>query len=96
MKLVIDRLIAEEGIPSGYFDNLPDPAFARKGLALDIELGNVLKVDRHGHVSIAYHGTQRLTSEDKRRQYGDLGVIPNVTQGDRFVQVDSAFAKPDE
>ena len=95
MKLVIDRLIAEEGIPAEHFDKLPDPAFARKGLALDIELGNVLKVDRHGHVSIAYHGTQRLTSEDKRRQYGDLGVIPNVTQGDRFVQVDSAFAKPE-
>ncbi|MEE8142671.1 MAG: HAD-IG family 5'-nucleotidase [Planctomycetota bacterium] len=95
MRLAIDRLIAHENIPPALFDDLPEPSFARKGLIVDIELGNVLKVDRYGHVSIAYHGKDRLVGSEKRATYGDLDVIPHVTHGDRFVQVDSAFAQPE-
>ncbi|MFQ5967769.1 MAG: 5'-nucleotidase domain-containing protein, partial [Acidimicrobiia bacterium] len=65
------------------------------GDGLDIQLGNIIKVDRYGHVSLAYHGMNRLSNGEKRRTYGDLDVIPHVTQGDRFVQMDSAFAKPE-
>ncbi len=95
MRLSSDQLISKDGVPSSFFDDLPEPHFARKGLILDVELGNVLKVDRYGHVSIAYHGKDCLNAREKRRFYGELDVIPHVTQGDRFVQVDSAFAQPE-
>ena len=95
MDLVIDRLIRFEGVKDEHFDNLPAPEFACKGLCVDIELGNVVKIDRHGHVTRAYHGQQRLTPDERRRYYGDADYIPHVTHGDRFVQVDSAFAKPE-
>jgi HAD superfamily 5'-nucleotidase-like hydrolase len=95
MDLVIDRLIREEKIKEEYFDSLPAAEFACKGLCVDIELGNVVKIDRHGHVTRAYHGKQRLTPDEKRKAYGDSDYIPHVTHGDRFVQVDSAFAKPE-
>lgn len=95
MDLVIDRLIREESLKADYFDNLPAPEFACKGLCVDIELGNVLKIDRHGHVTRVYHGQDRLSPEEKRKVYGDSDYIPHVTHGNRFVQVDSAFAKPE-
>ncbi|MFN0059124.1 MAG: HAD-IG family 5'-nucleotidase [Planctomycetota bacterium] len=95
MRLVIDRLIAEEGLAASFFDVIPEANFARKGLLVDTELGHVIKVDRHGHVSIAYHGIHELTRNERHAHYGDMDVIPHVTHGDRFVQVDTAFAKPE-
>jgi 5'-nucleotidase len=95
MDLVIDRLIKVEGLKSDYFDNLPNPAFACKGLVVDVTMGNVLKIDRHGHVARVYHGQDRLSPDEKRKLYGDSDYIPHVTHGGRFVQVDSAFAKPE-
>lgn len=95
MELVIDRLIQHEKIPKAYFDHIPDPSFARKGLLVDTLLGLVTKVDRYGHVTQAYRGDQKISSSEKRELYGEQDIIPNVTDGDRYVQIDSAFAKPE-
>lgn len=95
MKLVIDRLIQFEGMDATFVRDLPDPSFARKGLIVDLKLGNVLKTDRFGHVKRAYHGKTPLATEDRRRHYGKIDVIPHVTQGNRFIQSDSAFAHPE-
>ena len=95
MRMVIDRLIAEEGYSPSDFNDIPEPSFARKGLAIDVELGNVLKVDRHGHVLRAYNGVNRLRTADRRRAYGSIDVIPHVTQARRFLQSDTAFAHPE-
>ena len=95
LRLVTDRLIEHEGMERNWFDDVPDLSFARKGLIVDIELGNVLKTDRHGHVLHAFHGVHKLTSREKRESYGETDVIPHVTEGMRFLQMDSAFAKPE-
>ncbi|MCA9323065.1 MAG: HAD-IG family 5'-nucleotidase [Planctomycetes bacterium] len=95
MKMVIERLVREEGYPVDFADGLPDAQFACKGLIVDIEMGNVCKIDRFGHVVHAYHGQERLGQAERRRLYGDADHIPHVTHKDRFVQVDSAFAKPE-
>jgi len=95
LRLVVDRLISLEGMPEEWFRDLPDLSFARKGLIVDVELGNVLKTDRHGHVLHAYHGPHRMGSREKRETYGEADVIPHVTEGKRFLQMDSAFAKPE-
>ena len=95
MQLVIDRLIEHEGVASNFTDNLPDPSFAGKGLIVDTQLGNVLKPDRYGFVTLAYHGTRRLTSRELRECYENRDIIGQLYGSDRFVQVDSAFAKPE-
>ena len=95
MQLVIDRLVKNEQIPKAYFETIPDPIFAQKGLIIDVEEGNVLKIDRFGHVVCAYHGAEKLSQQSRRDIYSDVDCIPHVTQGRRFIQIDSAFAKPE-
>ena len=95
MQLVVDRMIEHEGMDPTWFRDVADLSFARKGLIVDIELGNVLKTDRYGHVLHAYHGSRKLSAKEKRLAYGEADVIPHVTEGMRFLQMDSAFAKPE-
>ncbi len=95
MKLVSERLIEQEDMPADFMDDLPEPSFACKGLVVDIQEGNVCKIDRHGHVVIAYHGKTPLNQDARRKIYGFEDFIPNVTHGRRFIQVDSDFAKPE-
>lgn len=95
MNLVIAKLNDDPSIPSLDEADLPEPGFARKGLVVDIQEGTVAKIDRHGHVVSAYHGTTKLTTAERRKIYGGGDHIPHVTHGDRFVPVDSDFAKPE-
>lgn len=54
-----------------------DPQMACLGLVLDLELGNVVKANRFGHVRQACHGTRMLSFEERREIYSnaplDLG-----------------------
>ena len=95
MKLVIDRLVEHENVSADFADEILEPSFARKGLTVDTETGNVTKIDRYGHVVAAYHGTRELSQDERRDLYGMADCIPNVTDGRRFIQIDSDFAKPE-
>ncbi len=46
-----------------------DPQLACLGLVLDLELGNVVKANRFGHVRQACHGTRMLSYEERREIY---------------------------
>jgi 5'-nucleotidase len=46
-----------------------DPAFATRGLIIDLELGNVVKATRFGYVTRACHGTRELSHETQRAAY---------------------------
>lgn len=43
--------------------------FAIRGLLIDRELGNVLKMDRYRYVKKAYHGLRELSREERHRLY---------------------------
>lgn len=47
-----------------------DMEFLQKGLVLDVERGNFLKVSASGRVLRASHGTRQLSGEEVTRQYG--------------------------
>ena len=79
MRLVIDRLIAEEGLAASYFDVIP-VEFRPQGLLVDTELGHVIKVDRHGRVSIAYRSIDGHTLR-ACAHYGDMDVITCNARG---------------
>lgn len=45
------------------------PELACLGLVIDVELGNVVKANRFGHVRRACHGTRQLSFEERRAEY---------------------------
>ena len=47
-----------------------DPALVIRGLILDLDHDNILKVNRFGYVKRAYHGTHEMSYDEQRRLYG--------------------------
>ena len=60
-------------IASGYPEELAtlafDPNLLIRGLLVDMDRGNVLKVDGHKYVKVAYHGHTRLAKDVRRSVY---------------------------
>jgi HAD superfamily 5'-nucleotidase-like hydrolase len=62
-----------------------------RGLIVDLECGNVLKVDQYDHVSIAWHGVWELDPGPRRETYANQRIdFPSK----RYVSVDTLFALP--
>lgn len=51
-----------------------DPDFVTLGLIVDLELGNIVKVNRFGYVKKAVHGTRVLDFKKQRRLYSRVVV----------------------
>jgi hypothetical protein len=51
-----------------------------RGLIIDKKRGNVLKMDRHKYVKLAFHGFQQLSRDDRLATYANTGVSDNVHQ----------------
>jgi HAD superfamily 5'-nucleotidase-like hydrolase len=64
-----------------------NPSFLIRGLLVDMDRGNVLKVDAHKYVKIAFHGHAQLDKETRHRLYNSA----SYKAGD-FLSVDSFFA----
>lgn len=45
-----------------------------RGLTIDKKRGNILKIDRHKYVKVAYHGFRELSREERRAVYSDGNV----------------------
>ncbi len=59
--------LAEGGWPVGQLEF--DPGLVIRGLVLDTELGNIVKANRFGYVTRAFHGTRPLGFEAQRNAY---------------------------
>lgn len=70
-----------------------DPNFFQRGLMIDKERGNIIKMDRHSYVKVAYHGTKLLDKAERAHMYG------SATQKDfsasQFAPIDTLFSLPD-
>ncbi|MEM6531239.1 MAG: HAD-IG family 5'-nucleotidase [Myxococcota bacterium] len=90
-ELTIEKLVGR-GYPAGIRDLRYDPRFVIRGLIVDKELGNILKLDRHRHVGRAYHGREPLSRERRHELYRTekLVFVPP-----RFAQVDTLFSLPE-
>ncbi len=78
-------------IANGYPEELGrlkfDPNFVIRGLLVDRERGNLLKVDAHKYVKIASHGHRRLEKEERYELYNAKSF-----KADDFLTVDTFFA----
>ena len=61
--------------------------FVIRGLIVDRERGNILKVDEHKYVKDAYHGYRRLSKEERHTLYNQPGF-----KAQNFLSIDTFFA----
>ncbi len=73
-ELVKARLVAEHGWDPAIMQFDFDPDFIIRGLVIDTESGDLLKVDRFGFVRQAAHGTRMYSFEDMRQRFGSEGI----------------------
>ncbi len=92
IELTVDRLISERGYPEAIRERVHTmPGFAIRGLVMDTELGNVLKLDSYRNVSRGYHGFREL-SELEESTYRSEAIRFN---GERYALADTLFALPE-
>ena len=48
-----------------------------RGLTIDKKRGNILKIDRHKYVKLAYHGFEPLTRQQRLESYNAAEVVPH-------------------
>lgn len=90
-RLTVEKLIAR-GYPEAIADFHYDRSFVIRGLTVDKETGNILKLDRHSHVGRVFHGRRRLSKRERRASYRreKIDFIPP-----RFALVDTLFSLPE-
>ncbi|KAI4374985.1 hypothetical protein MLD38_012911 [Melastoma candidum] len=87
----IKKLVYDLGYPSELLDWSFDWKYMVRGLVLDKKRGNILKMDRHKYVKIAYHGFKELTKEEKVGTYGYTLVRDSFDEPD-YALIDTLFS----
>lgn len=88
VSLTIERLI-DKGYPEFLRDLDFDTRFGVRGLLIDKERGNILKMDRHQVASLGFHGTTPLDRDELHRLYGQEKLRPASA---RYHWIDTLFA----
>ncbi len=99
------KLVDELGYPAEVRDLEYDPEFMIRGLVIDTEGGNVLKLDRYAYVKLAFHGKKQLSRSERKRAYSTqkidyasahaLDTLFSIPEACLFAQiVDLADSKP--
>lgn len=87
--LLLKKLVSEKGYPEEVLHFSFDFDSVIRGLVIDSQKGNILKVSRHGAIRVSHHGTKRIDyrqqQKDYRGTYVDLG-------DSNFAAIDTAFS----
>ncbi|HNN51830.1 MAG TPA: HAD-IG family 5'-nucleotidase [Pseudomonadota bacterium] len=88
----LEKMIARRGYPEALRQLPYDSRRAIRGLVVDRERGNVLKMDRYGYVGRAYHGTRPLPRAERRKLYREqlLRILST-----HYAFIDTLFALPE-
>ena len=70
-----------------------DTKYMVRGLAIDKHRGNIIKMDRHRYVKVAYHGFTEMPREQRRALY-DAARVTNYEEPD-FALIDTLFTLAD-
>ncbi|EME26349.1 5' nucleotidase family protein [Galdieria sulphuraria] len=91
--LALHDLIYGAGYPEELLSLHYDPKFPIRGLLLDKQKGNLIKLDSFGAILLSVHGRKTHTREETRVEYPSL-FIPSDQIGTRFFAIDTLFALP--
>lgn len=87
----VEKLVTKFGYPAEMADLDFDWQYMMRGLTIDKERGNVIKIDRHKYVKIAYHGLSPLDKEERKRTYSS-GTVRDSFDGDDYTTIDTLFS----
>ncbi|XP_057503798.1 uncharacterized protein LOC130787445 isoform X3 [Actinidia eriantha] len=87
----IKKLVKELGYPPELSAWTFDWKYMVRGLVLDKKRGNILKMDRHKYVKVAYHGFRELSKEDKVAAYGSTLTRDAFDEPD-YALIDTLFS----
>uniref|UniRef100_A0A7S3Z779 5'-nucleotidase n=1 Tax=Lotharella globosa TaxID=91324 RepID=A0A7S3Z779_9EUKA len=91
-KEALKRLVNKKGYPSSILGYEYDPTYYVRGLHVDKNRGNILKLDRHKYVKVAYHGFEKLSKEERMELYSN--ARHEFTEPD-FQCLDTLFSLPE-
>lgn len=67
----VRKLVTCFGYPKSLYDLTFDWRYMTRGLVIDKKRGNILKVDRHKYVKLAFHGFRSLSREERMVTYNE-------------------------
>ncbi|XP_024541638.1 5'-nucleotidase domain-containing protein 4 isoform X2 [Selaginella moellendorffii] len=85
------KLVYNLGYPRQILDWKFDWKYMVRGLVLDKRRGNILKMDRHKYVKVAYHGFQELSREERTAAYGNTLSRDSYDEPD-YALIDTLFS----
>jgi len=90
----VDKLVKFFGYPQCLYDMTFDWRYMSRGLVIDKRRGNILKVDRHKYVKLAYHGFRSLSREERMAMYNNAGDRRFVQEFDEpnYALIDTLFS----
>jgi 5'-nucleotidase len=91
-EMTLTRLIAHFGYPETVRSVQYSHPFVMRGLVVDKKNGNLIKMDRFGHVGRAYHGLRPLDADTWRRLYRNERIRLKNPQ---YAWIDTLFALPE-
>ncbi|XP_022768977.1 LOW QUALITY PROTEIN: 5'-nucleotidase domain-containing protein 4-like [Durio zibethinus] len=87
----IKKLVYDLGYPQELLEWTFDSKYMVRGLVLDKKRGNILKMDRHKYVKVAYHGFRELSKEGKVGTYGNTLIRDSFDEPD-YALIDTLFS----
>lgn len=85
----LKKLVAA-GYPKEILDFKFDDKHMIRGLIIDKKRGNILKMDRHRYVKVAFHGFRELSSAERKKIYDVENVI--FYEEPDFALIDTVFS----
>ncbi|KAL2318733.1 hypothetical protein Fmac_032609 [Flemingia macrophylla] len=87
----VEKLVNDLHYPSELLSWSFDSNYMVRGLVLDKKRGNILKMDRHKYVKVAYHGFTELSKEDKVGTYAN-SLVHDSFDGPDYALIDTLFS----
>lgn len=87
----IKKLVHDLGYSEELLQWKFDWKYMVRGLVLDKKRGNILKMDRHKYVKIAYHGLTEMLREDRIATYGNTLLRESFDEPD-YALIDTLFS----
>ncbi|CAN8074059.1 unnamed protein product [Agarophyton chilense] len=91
----LEKLVHNLGYPEQLLKTKYDHSYFIRGLVVDKEFGNILKLDRHKYVKLALHGFRQLSKKERTEMYDKITKSGGGFSEPRFAVLDAMFALPD-
>jgi 5'-nucleotidase len=86
-----EKLVKNLGYPEEVLDLQYDHSLWTRGLIIDTQRGNFLKIDRHKYVRVAHHGFDRISSTTRKHLYSKTFNKVMSFSEKHFINMDTLF-----